>query len=67
MIEANGNYFVPVFNVDCMFSLNVLLRDVSVKRRWVPGELLMFSGNGMLTGSATLGFLWCAISATCVP
>lgn len=28
-------------------------------KRWVPGELLVFSGNGMLTGSATLGFLWC--------
>lgn len=28
-------------------------------KRWVPGELLVFSGNGMLTGTATMGFLWC--------
>lgn len=35
--------------------------------RWVPGELLVFSGNGMLTGSATLGFLWCAIPTAHAP
>ena len=29
-----------------------------VSCRWVPGELLVFSGNSPLVGPCALGFLW---------
>ena len=41
-----------------VMDVNLINNSTCGRRRWVPGELLVFSGNSPLVGPCALGFLW---------